>query len=226
MDLDQLNHEIIACRKCPRLVEWREQVARGKRRAYRDQEYWGKPVPGFGDLQARILIVGLAPGAHGSNRTGRAFTGDGSGKFLYPSLYRAGLASQPDATSREDGLTLSDVYITAVARCAPPANKPAREELDNCQPYLEHELQILQPKVIVVLGRIAFGRILQIYSARGQDFKFGHAAAYRLPHRFPADGPWLLASYHPSLQNTQTGRLTTEMFDSIWASAKILAGGE
>jgi len=223
MDLNQLNTGIIACRKCPRLVEWREQVAEVRRRAYRDQEYWGKPVPGFGDPRARILVVGLAPGAHGSNRTGRAFTGDGSGKFLYPSLYRAGLASQPDATSRDDGLMLTDVYISAVARCAPPANKPTPGELDNCQPYLESELRILQPRVIVVLGRIAFERVLQIYAARKSGFGFGHAVSYRLPHSSPADGPWLLASYHPSLQNTQTGKLTKAMFDAIWARAKALA---
>ena len=226
MDLSQLNAEIVTCRKCPRLVEWREHVARIKRRAYRDQEYWGRPVPGFGDLRARILVVGLAPGAHGSNRTGRAFTGDGSGNFLYPALFRAGFANQPDATSRDDGLTLTDVYITAVGRCAPPANKPTSEELDNCQPFLEHELHILKPKVIVVLGRIAFERILRIYSAPLPDFKFGHAATFRLPHSSSKDGPWLLASYHPSLQNTQTGKLTMSMFDAVWAKSRELAEAE
>ncbi len=140
MDFDSLNKEIIACRKCPRLVAWREEVAHAKRKAYKDWDYWGKPVPGFGDAKAHILVVGLAPGAHGSNRTGRQFTGDGSGNFLYPALYRAGFASQPDATSREDGLTLHDMYITASGRCAPPGNKPTNEELDNCQPFLEREI--------------------------------------------------------------------------------------
>ena len=140
MNFDSLNKEIIACRKCPRLVAWREEVARTKRKAYQDWDYWGKPVPGFGDHKARVLVVGLAPGAHGSNCTGRQFTGDGSGNFLYPALYRAGFASQPDATNRDDGLTLHDLYITASGRCAPPGNKPSNEELDNCQPFLECEI--------------------------------------------------------------------------------------
>ena len=163
MKLDELNAEIITCRKCPRLVAWREEVARTKRKAYRDQEYWGKPVPGFGDPKARVLVVGLAPGAHGSNRTGRAFTGDASGGFLYPALHKAGFANQAEASSRNDGLRLKDLYITAVARCAPPDNKPSLEELNNCQPYLEREIEILKPKVIVCLGRIAFERILKIF---------------------------------------------------------------
>src|SRR5512134_3553659 len=154
--LDQLNQEVISCYKCPRLVAWREEVARVKRRAYQGQEYWGKPVPGFGDPKARVLVVGLAPGAHGSNRTGRQFTGDASGGFLFPALYRAGFANQSSAESRGDGLILKDMYITASGRCAPPANKPTSEELDNCQPYLEREMEILKPKVIVCLGRIAF----------------------------------------------------------------------
>ena len=162
--LTALNKEIISCRKCPRLVAWREEVARVKRRAYRDQEYWGRPVPGFGDPKARVLIVGLAPGAHGSNRTGRAFTGDASGGFMYPALYRAGFANQPTAVSRNDGLILKDLYIAASARCVPPDNKPTTEELNNCQPYLERELEILEPKVIVCLGRVAFERILKVYS--------------------------------------------------------------
>src|SRR6185436_13917655 len=172
--LEKLNKEIIACRKCPRLVEWREEVARVKRKAYRDVEYWGKPVPGFGDPKARVLVVGLAPGAHGSNRTGRQFTGDGSGGFLFPALHRAGFASQPVATGRDDGLTLTDMYITASGRCAPPANKPTLAELNNCQPYLERELSILHPEVIVCLGRIAFERILRVYGSKDPKFKFGH----------------------------------------------------
>lgn len=215
--LEQLNEEIIQCRKCPRLVEWREQVARVKRKAYWDQEYWGRPVPGFGDPQARVLVVGLAPGAHGSNRTGRQFTGDGSGRFLYPALHRAGFANQPLAESRSDGLILKDMYITASGRCAPPANKPTSEELNNCQPYLERELMIINPNVIVCLGRIAFDRVTGLLSARNSKWKFGHGAAYRMEN-----GPWILCSYHPSQQNTLTGKLTVEMFDEIWQKARKL----
>jgi uracil-DNA glycosylase family 4 len=215
--LEKLNQEIIACRLCPRLVEWREEVAHVKRKAYMDKEYWGKPVPGFGDPNARVLVVGLAPGAHGSNRTGRQFTGDASGGFLFPALYRAGFANQSSAESRSDGLILKDMYITASGRCAPPKNKPTSDELNNCQPYLERELEILKPKVIVCLGRIAFERILRIYSARKSDFKFGHGAAYQLEN-----GTWLLSSYHPSQQNTLTGKLTVEMIDDIWKKAKEL----
>jgi len=215
--LEKLNTEIIACRKCPRLVEWREEVARVKRKAYKDQEYWGKPVPGFGDPRARVLVVGLAPGAHGSNRTGRNFTGDASGGFLYPALHRAGFANQALAESRSDGLILKDMYITASGRCAPPDNKPSPEELNNCQPYLEREIEILKPKVIVCLGRIAFERILRIYSARNSTWKFGHGALYQLD-----SGEWILCSYHPSQQNTLTGKLTVKMFDDIWKKAKEL----
>lgn len=217
MNLKMLNAEIIACRKCPRLVEWREEVARVKRKAYRDQEYWGKPVPGFGDPRARVLVVGLAPGAHGSNRTGRMFTGDASGNFLYSALHRVGFANRPVATSLDDGLTLSDLYITAAGRCVPPDNKPMPEELSTCQPYLEREIEILKPKVIVVLGRIAFERVLRIYSARNSAWKFTHGATYRL-----GAGPWLVCSYHPSQQNTLTGKLTVEMFDAVWAKASSL----
>jgi uracil-DNA glycosylase family 4 len=233
-ELELLNQEIIACRKCARLVAWREEVALVKRKAYRDQEYWGRPVPGFGDPKARVLVVGLAPGAHGSNRTGRAFTGDASGGFLYPALHRAGFATQPTAESRSDGLRLIDLYIAASARCVPPDNKPSPEELDNCQPYLEREIQILRPQVIVCLGRIAFDRILKIYSAslipalreappwgsqngRGGKWKFGHGALYQLENTV-----WLLCSYHPSQQNTLTGKLTVKMFDEVWRKAREL----
>ena len=218
--LKELNKKIIACRKCPRLVEWREEVARVKRKAYKDQEYWGKPVPGFGDPQARVLVVGLAPGAHGSNRTGRNFTGDASGGFLYPALHRAGFANQALAESRSDGLILKDLYITSSGRCAPPDNKPSPEELNTCQPFLEREIEILKPKVIVCLGRIAFERILRIYSnlrERNSSWKFGHGAAYQLEN-----GTWLLCSYHPSQQKTLTGKLTVKMFDDIWKKAKLL----
>ena len=217
MTLEELNAQIIACRTCPRLVEWREQVAREKRKAYRDHDYWGKPVPGFGDPRARVLVVGLAPGAHGSNRTGRQFTGDGSGNFLYPALHRAGFANQPHSSARDDGLELRDMYITASGRCAPPGNKPTTEELDNCQPFLEREIQLIQPKVIVVLGRIAFERVVRIYSVRSNGWKFAHGAIFQLP-----GGTQLICSYHPSQQNTLTGKLTVEMFDEIWKRAKSL----
>ena len=219
--LEKLNQEIIACRKCPRLVEWREEVSRVKRRAYQDQEYWGKPVPGFGDPKARVLVVGLAPGAHGSNRTGRQFTGDASGGFLFPALYRAGFANQPVAESRSDGLILKDMYITASGRCAPPANKPTSDELNTCQPYLERELEILNPKVIVALGKIGFDRIKKIYAIRDSSVKFGHKALYKLDN-----GAWLLGSYHPSQQNTSTKKLTVEMFDGIWKKARELMDNE
>jgi uracil-DNA glycosylase family 4 len=217
MSLRELKRKVITCRKCPRLVAWREEVARTKRKAYMDWDYWGKPVPGFGDPQAHVLVVGLAPGAHGSNRTGRNFTGDASGKFLYPALYRAGFASQPESISRDDGLTLTDMYITAAGRCAPPGNKPTSEELNNCQPFLEREIELLQPKVLVALGRIAFERLLRIYSEPKSGKKFAHGATFRLE-----SGPWLVCSYHPSQQNTLTGKLTVEMFDAMWNTVKEL----
>ena len=224
---ETLNKMIIACRKCPRLVAWREEVAHTKRKAYQDRDYWGKPVPGFGDHMARVLVVGLAPGAHGSNRTGRQFTGDGSGGFMYPALYRAGFANQPESTHREDGLKLQEMYITASGRCAPPGNKPTPEELDNCQPYLEREIGLLKPTVIVALGRIAFERILHIYFPKADlkpptvkhpaSMAFAHGAFYKLDAE-----TWLLCSYHPSQQNTLTGKLTVKMFDQIWEKAREL----
>ncbi len=234
MNLEELNRQIIACRKCPRLVAWREQLARVKRRAYQDWEYWGKPVPGFGDPRGRVLVVGLAPGAHGSNRTGRQFTGDASGRFLYPALHRAGYANQAESSSRNDGLRLHALYLTACARCAPPANRPTPKELDNCQPYLEHEIGLIRPRVIVCLGRIAFERILRIYSYPSSAFEFRHAAHYRLERKSGARGAsdpstalpepvWLLCSYHPSQQNTLTGRLTRRMFDRVWSKARELS---
>jgi uracil-DNA glycosylase family 4 len=228
--LDALNAEITSCRLCPRLVAWRQQVAREKRRAYRDWVYWGKPVPGFGDPAARALVVGLAPGAHGSNRTGRMFTGDSSGDFLYPALYRAGFASQPRATQRNDGLILKDMFITAVCRCAPPDNKPTPAEIAACQPYLQREIVLLPNlQVIVALGRIAYDSVLRLYAfpnphpaprspqhvPRNTTYAFSHGASFPLtPHIT------LIASYHPSRQNTQTGRLTTAMFDEIWQAAR------
>jgi uracil-DNA glycosylase family 4 len=212
-----LESEIIQCRKCPRLVAWREQVAREKRRAYRDQDYWGKPVPGFGDPQARLLIVGLAPGAHGSNRTGRMFTGDASGDFLYPALHRVGFSSSPQSLHRDDDLTLHDVFITAVCRCAPPDNKPTRDEIANCLPYIKKEMELLPNlKGIIALGSIAFNETLNLLGRKRSDTTFGHGALYI----WDDSNPWLLASYHPSRQNTQTGRLTTAMFDQIWQTAR------
>ena len=222
--LSQVNAQIIACTRCPRLVEYRQKIAREKRRAYLDCEYWGKPVPGFGDPNARVLILGLAPGAHGSNRTGRPFTGDASGKFMYPVLYETGFANQPNATDRGDGLELTDLYITAAVRCAPPANKPLPQELANCAPYLERELQGLKNlKVIVALGKIGFDAYLNYLKRRGQlaskqPYVFKHGARYRMP-----DGKTLLASYHPSNQNTQTGKLTRPMFVRIFKEAARIA---
>jgi uracil-DNA glycosylase len=217
MDLQEMNTALIDCRRCSRLVEWREKVAREKRRAFASWDYWGKPVPGFGDLQGRVFVVGLAPGAHGSNRTGRQFTGDGSGDFLYPALYRAGFASQPTSVSKDDGLVLTDLYTAPVCRCAPPDNKPLPQEMDNCQPYLEEELKLIRPKVIVVLGRIAFEHILRIYSLKPGQMEFAHNRFHHLP-----DGTMLVCSYHPSRQNTQTGRLTVEMFDQVWKTVRYL----
>ncbi|MCC6146595.1 MAG: uracil-DNA glycosylase [Anaerolineaceae bacterium] len=220
--LAELEQIIITCRRCPRLVAWREEVARTKRRAYQDWTYWGKPVPGFGDPQARVLVVGLAPGAHGSNRTGRMFTGDSSGNFLYAALHRAGFANQPTTTKREDGLALRDMYITAVVRCAPPDNKPAPAELANCLPYLLEEMRLISTvKGIVALGSIAYKQITSVYRSRGASFEelpFGHHVLLQPD----GDFPWVLASYHPSRQNTQTGRLTIAMFDQIWQTVNRL----
>ena len=209
---------VITCRACPRLVAWREQVAREKRRAYKDCDYWGKPVFGFGDPAARVLVVGLAPGAHGSNRTGRMFTGDASGDFLYPALFAAGFASQPKAESRQDGLKLRDMYISAVCRCAPPGNKPTREEIRNCLPYLETEMDLLENlKGIVALGSLAFTESLRLLQARyALDLSLKPLFGHNVIYRFGAGVPWLLGSYHPSRQNTQTGRLTMEMFAGVW----------
>ena len=222
--LNVLNAEVIACTRCPRLVVYREMIAREKRRAYRDHEYWGKPVPGFGDANARVLVLGLAPGAHGSNRTGRPFTGDASGKFMYPVLHEVGFANQPNATDRDDGLKLKDLYITAAVRCAPPDNKPLPQELMNCASYLDREVDGLkQVKVVVALGRIGFDAYLNYLKRRGQlaskgPYVFKHAAKYKMP-----DGKTLLASYHPSNQNTQTGKLTREMFTKVFKEAAKIA---
>jgi uracil-DNA glycosylase family 4 len=218
--LHELNATITHCTLCPRLVAYRERVAREKRRAFRDEDYWGRPIPGFGDPAARVLIVGLAPAAHGGNRTGRAFTGDRSGDFLYAALYRAGFASQPTSTGRDDGLVLRDAYIVAAARCAPPDNKPTPAEFANCRPYLVAELGLLANlRVIVALGALALDNVLLALDARGLPPprprpKFGHRRAFTL-------GPYtLIASYHPSQRNTQTGLLTSAMFDGVWRTAK------
>jgi len=215
--LEDLNRDLLNCVRCPRLVAWREQVARDKRRAYRDQAYWGRPVPGFGDPQARVVAVGLAPGAHGSNRTGRMFTGDASGDFLYPALHRAGFASQPQAVSRDDNLVLRGLFITAVCRCVPPGNKPTGAEMALCQPYLRAELDLLRPRVLVALGRIAFENLLRYYLPSPAALTFSHGAVHALP-----DGARLVCSYHPSRQNTQTGRLTVAMFDQVWHTVRQL----
>ena len=216
-----LNAEIVECDRCARLRKYCAEVARVRRRAYADWEYWGRPVPSFGDPNARVLILGLAPGAHGSNRTGRPFTGDASGKFMYPILYKVGFASQPNADHRDDGLKLIDCYITAAVRCAPPDNKPLPSELANCSLYLDRELAILRNvKVAVALGKIAFDAYLAHVKRCGRlDTKagltFGHAKRYAMPN-----GVMLIASYHPSHQNTATGKLTSAMFEEIFRIAK------
>ena len=220
--LKNLESKIVNCSKCPRLVAWREEVAQIKRRAYQDETYWGKPVPGFGDPNARVMIVGLAPGAHGANRTGRMFTGDASGDFLYPALYRAGFANQPNADHCDDGLQLKEIFITAVCRCVPPKNRPMVAEIKNCLPWLAAEVTLL-PNLqgFLALGEIAFDGIQRMYKGQGvtpPKMKFGHGELYELGQGLP----WLLASYHPSQQNTLTGRLTKSMFDEIWARVRDL----
>jgi uracil-DNA glycosylase family 4 len=211
--------ELVTCHRCPRLVEWRERVGREKRAAYRGWEYWAKPVPGFGDPDAKILIFGLAPGAHGSNRTGRPFTGDASGDFLYPALYRAGLANQPLSRHRGDGLELYGVYITAAVRCAPPANQPLPEEIRSCSSWTELELSLLrQVRVYLALGRIAHDALLTHHRLRKAAYPFAHGLEHDLGGRV------LLSSYHVSRQNTNTGKLTAPMFDAVLERAKALAG--
>jgi uracil-DNA glycosylase family 4 len=222
--LQALQNEVASCRRCPRLREHCARIAAVKRRAFRDWEYWGRPVPSFGDPNARILILGLAPGAHGSNRTGRMFTGDRSGDWLYRALHQTGFASQPTSVSRDDALVLRDVYVTAAARCAPPGNKPAPEELRNCRPYLERELDLLtNVKVVVALGKIAFDTYLDVLKAHGAipsraPFVFGHNRQFTI-----APGqPLLIACYHPSQQNTSTGKLTEKMLLAVFRRARKL----
>jgi uracil-DNA glycosylase family 4 len=212
-----LQQQVIECTRCPRLIRHCRKVAKEKRRMFRDQEYWGKPVPSFGDPAAELLILGLAPAAHGANRTGRMFTGDRSGEFLYRALYDAGFASQPESRDRNDGLTLRNCYITATLRCAPPENKPRPDELRNCQPYFEKEIELLQRvRAVLALGRIAFDTYLRVGAGRPgfpprSSFQFAHGASFALPGGLPR----LFASYHPSQQNTQTGRLTPQMFRRV-----------
>ncbi len=211
-----LNEEIVGCRKCARLARYREKVAREKRRAFREWTYWGKPVPGFGDSDAELLILGLAPAAHGANRTGRVFTGDRSGDFLYAALHKAGFANQPTSVRRDDGLRLKDAYIAATIRCAPPANKPLPAEIINCRGYLVRELEILQPRAVLALGKIAWDAYLEILKQRGliasrAAFHFAHGAEAVLP----GDGVRLFGVYHPSQQNTQTGRVTAAMYAQV-----------
>jgi uracil-DNA glycosylase family 4 len=222
-----LQNEIVGCTQCPRLIAHCRHIAQVKRRAYRDWEYWGRPVPSFGDPNARLLIIGLAPGAHGANRTGRVFTGDSSGDYLYRALHAAGFGNQPDSRSIDDGLILTDAYIAASVRCAPPDNKPATEEVARCRPYLERELKLLRHvKVVVSLGKLAFDNYLSILKDQGviksrASFVFGHNAVHRI-----GDGqPVLLSSYHPSQQNTSTGKLTDQMLLDVFDQARLLCDG-
>ncbi len=220
-NLNELTNTVISCTRCPRLVEWRESVAAAKRRQYLAWDYWGKPVPGFGDINAELLLVGLAPAAHGANRTGRMFTGDRSGNWLYGTLHKFGFASQPESLSRDDGMELQNCYITAAVRCAPPANKPTKDEFGNCRPYLLQELKLLTNiRVIIALGKIAFDAVITCSKilnwntfSKKQQFKHGQQVKIR-------ENLYLVASYHPSQQNTFTGKLTREMFENIFMTAK------
>jgi uracil-DNA glycosylase len=221
--LEALEARVVECRRCPRLVEWRELVARDKRAAFADEEYWGRPLPGFGDPAARVLVLGLAPAAHGGNRTGRIFTGDRSGDWLFASLHRTGFANQAESVSRDDGLRLDACWITAAVRCAPPANRPTTTERDNCQPWAERELELLPDiRVIVCLGAFAWDAALRVRAALGEPAprprpRFAHGA------ELPAERWPLLGCFHPSQQNTFTGRLTEPMMDAVFARAREIA---
>jgi uracil-DNA glycosylase family 4 len=218
-DLAAVEGRITKCRRCPRLVEWRERVAREKRASFADEEYWGRPVPGFGDPDARVFVLGLAPAAHGGNRTGRVFTGDRSGDWLFASMHRQGFANQPLSVSADDGLELRDAWVAAAVRCAPPANKPLPAERDNCLPYAREELSLMpQVRVIVCLGAFAWDAACRLYDVRPRP-KFGHGAEFPLPD----GGPTLLGCFHPSQQNTFTGKLTEPMMDSVFGRARALA---
>jgi uracil-DNA glycosylase len=211
---------VVECRRCPRLVEWRERVAREKRAAFRDEEYWGRPLPGFGDPQAPVYVLGLAPAAHGGNRTGRVFTGDRSADWLYASMYRTGFANQPTSLHLGDGLRLEGAFVAAAVRCAPPANKPLPAERDNCLPYAARELSLLEPRVIVCLGAYAWDAACRLLSLRPKP-PFGHGAEFEPPD----GGPLLLGSYHPSQQNTFTGKLTEQMSDAVFVRAREVGYG-
>jgi uracil-DNA glycosylase len=218
--LEELQRRVVRCRRCPRLVKWREQVAREKRAAFRDEEYWGRPLPGFGDPHARVYVLGLAPAAHGGNRTGRVFTGDRSADWLYASMHRTGFANQPTSLHRGDGLRLEGAFVAAAVRCAPPANKPLPVERDNCLPYAAEELSVLKPAVIVCLGAFAWDAACRLLELRPKP-RFGHGAEFIPPNGAPA----LLGTYHPSQQNTFTGKLTEPMIDAVFARARELAYG-
>jgi uracil-DNA glycosylase family 4 len=232
--LSSLHAEIVTCHQCPRLVAWRQEVASTKRRAYQEWDYWGRPVPGFGDPDARLLLVGLAPGAHGANRTGRAFTGDGSGNFLYAALFRTGFANQPTSEHREDGLHLLDCFITMPLRCVPPQNRPVADELNACRPYMAREIALLpRVQVLLCLGGVAFEQTLRTLRGMGMEIprmKFSHGAQYEIEGSAgdadPLAGRWkrlsVLCCYHPSLQNTNTGRLTPDMLDRVLNEARLL----
>lgn len=224
--LEDLTRTIVSCRACPRLVEWRERVGRDKRAAYADEDYWARPLPGFGDPGARVLVVGLAPAAHGGNRTGRIFTGDRSGDWLFASLYRTGFANQPRSEHRDDGLRLAGLYVAAAVRCAPPANRPTPQERDRCLPYLVRELKLLREvRALVALGAFAWDAVLRVIAATGIEPPrpkppFGHGAEAKVGHFV------LLGSFHPSQQNTFTGKLTADMLDAIFVRARTVAGLE
>ncbi len=215
--MTSLERDLTRCVACPRLVEWREEVAETKRAAYADDDYWGRPVPGFGDPDARLFVLGLAPAAHGANRTGRMFTGDRSGDWLYGALHRAGFANQPTSVAKDDGLALTDCWVTSPVKCAPPANKPTGEERNNCAPWLEAELAIVPAEVVIALGGIAWNAALGHWGWESRKPRFGHGAEYVLP-----DGRVLLGCYHVSQQNTFTGRLTVEMLDAVFVRARTL----
>ena len=242
----RIEKQVVTCLRCARLVEYRQRVAREKRKAYRNWQYWGKPIPGFGDPKARLLILGLAPAAHGGNRTGRVFTGDRSGDFLFGALYRTGFANQPTSVSRDDGLQLHGAYVTAAVRCVPPGNKPLPEEFRNCRDYLERELALLREvKVVVALGKLAFDSYLSVLHVHGwiqsrSGFRFSHGALYRFvppePSKqsgklrsslrlLPQNLPTLIASYHPSQQNTQTGKLSAEMLEAVFRKVREILEG-
>ncbi len=224
-DIEALTARLIECRRCPRLVAWREAVAEEKRAAFVDQDYWGRPVPGFGDPEADVVVVGLAPAAHGANRTGRMFTGDRSGDWLYRAMFRSGFASQPTASDADDGLTLTGAWVTAPVRCAPPSNRPTAEERDNCSAWFDAELDLIAPAVFVALGDFAYRSVWRYLTDRGLQMprsrpRFSHGGEVELP-----GGPVILSSYHPSQQNTFTGRLTEPMLDAVFARAADLVSG-